>query len=466
MNTKEAYQKQQKIIEHYKNAQLELITRKKLQSEKEILDEIGITNIPQNRYLAYFRLFPQDFIVEEVALNNEIVRVNDFKEYKNNNEKEFDERTLFAHLIKIGIPTNVALERISNACEIDIKKIGISGLKDADAITAQMIAFPRARISPKEISEKNIENVILNNFYYSKGSLNPGDLKKNCFTITIRTAENLEENIIRARLDVISKYGVLNYFQNQRFGGLRLISHKLGKLIVRGEYELAIKYFLLKSNEYDIPLVQNLRKEGEKEFPNWTKLKTIFEKFPYTFFNELRVLNYLEKNPDNFIGALIEIKDQTQIWVYAYSSWLFNKYLSDYSRINGCVDEEFPIMTDDRSPGARIYKKYLEEDGIRNMSKNLYPFKFIQAKERYIKGRMPVMDIKYKLFDKGVILNFSLPKGSYATTFLMNLFELYQGLPIPEWVSDEEIDPKEMLGQGSIAELKERFKDNWYSKLD
>lgn len=465
MNSHEAWEKQKNILEYYKKNNPSLIIRKEKTSEEEMFNEIGIYNIPKNKLKGYFRLYPQDFIVEEITADGVVIKINQF----NNNYEAIQSegnQTLYANLIKIGIPTNTAINRISKELDIKLNKIGYSGLKDADAITSQLISFPGINIPIEEIKNKTIPNIYLTDFYFSKGSLNPGDLQSNIFTITIRTNKSFNKEEFAAKIETIRKYGVLNYFQSQRFGGLRLLSHKLGKLLMQGNYELALKFFLFKTNKDDIPLVVNLRKEAEKLFSDWLKMKEVYEKFPYTFFNELRVVNYLIKNPLNYIGALIEIQDQTQLWAYAYSSLLFNKYLSEYSRENGCVKEKFSTLLSNNCEDYKIYSKFLAEDNIKDFIKNLRPFKFIQLKKRLVDGRIFPQNINYKFFYGGVVLNFILPKGSYATTMLANLFELEQGLPIPEWVEKGEIDPKEILGQGSIKKLKEIFKDCWYSKVE
>lgn len=464
MTTQEAWQKQVERMEFYRQSNPALITRTEKKKEKEIFKEIGIYNIPLDKPLGYIRLFPQDFIVEEKMNDGNVARVDEIKQNTAEKKNEKD-NTLYANLIKIGIPTNVAVKRISECLKIDKNKIGYAGLKDADALTAQLVAFPGIRITAEEVMNQKIPSIHLANFYYSQGSLTPGDLEANIFTITIRTKEAIDEKF-RIKIDTIAKFGVLNYFQSQRFGGLRLLSHKLGKLIMRGEYELAVKCFLLKSSSDDIPLIKELRKKAEKEYPDWKKIKNIFEELPYTFFNELKLLNYLINDPENYIGALIEISDQTQLWAYAYASWLFNKHLSAYAKANGCVSEKFPTILSDNPADWKLYGRYLEEDGTAEFRKNLYPFKFIQMRKRLTASRIFPKDIKYREFKGGVVINFTLPKGAYATTFLTNLFELEQSLPVPAGISLEEIDPKEKMGEGNIKEIKEIFKDCWYAKIE
>ncbi len=462
MTTQEAWEKQREIIEDIKKREPELIEPKKARSEAEIFKEIGIGNMPINRQRGYLRLHYQDFLVEELTQDKKIIRVNEI----NNEIKEArdeKERTLYTHLIKIGIHTNTAIDRLNERLNFT-GKIGYAGLKDEEAISAQLVAFPRIKLSVDEIKKIKIANILLTNFYYGKGNLRPGYLKGNYFTITIRTEKGVNEAELKLRLANLEKFGFLNYFQSQRFGGIRLISHKIGKLIFQGNYELAIRYLLFKTNEYEMPLIAKLKKQAEKIHPDYDAIIKFFEKLPYSFLYELRVIGYLKANPGDYIGALTSISDSVTMCLYAYSSLLFNRYLSTYSKLKGCTDERFPLLISNDPNDLKIYHEYLAEDGVKDVYQALKPLKFIYWTKRDWAARIFPKDIKYEIFADGAVIYFFLPKGAYATTFLANLFELVEGTPIPAWVSNQEIDVKKMLGQGSLEELKQIFKEYWQYK--
>ena len=464
MNSQDAFLKQSKTIEKYQKAEPELLQHPSRRSENEVFQEIGIKNIPEKRQEAYIRLFPQDFIVEEVSRDGTIVPIKESKV-----EEGEKSNTLYVKLLKIGIPTNVAIQRIAEKLGINYGKIGFSGLKDAGAITTQALAFPNLELQPDDLYKLNDEvaNVYLSSAYYGSGSLNAGDLYGNKFTLTIRTNGSINDAIIQTRAKTISMHGILNYFHTQRFGGLRLLSHKLGMLLLRGEHETLIRYFLFKKVTDDITLIANIRSRAEKHYPDWTKIKEVFEELPYSFYNEIRLLTSLEEDKDNYVKALTAIQDQTQLWAYAYASWLFNEYISDYAMSRGLVDEEFPLLLSDRPQDFKIYKKFLKRDNTESFIKHLRPFKFIPLKKRTLAGRVVPHDINFRNFAGGVVMQFTLPKGAYATTFLINLFELYQGLPIPEWVSTEEIDPLRLYNNNNMEWIKERFSEyNFGFKAD
>ncbi len=68
------------------------------------------------------------------------------------------------------------------------------------------------------------------------------------------------------------------------------------------------------------------------------------------------------------------------------------------------------------------------------------------------------------MFNGGVVIQFDLPKGSYATTFLSHLFSITQDVVLPEWLTTTSIDPKELMNDGSLTEIKKIFGENFYYK--
>ena len=293
MNSQEAWQKQSELMAVYKNENPELVECKKRRSEDEIFNEIGIWNMPPNRPDGYIRRFYEDFLVEERTQDDEVVKLDKIAAGLQN-EKSEGSNILYANLIKIGLTTNIAIERLTQAFGLKAN-IGFAGLKDEFAITGQQVSFPRMPLPFAEIEKTKINAIILTNWHYRPKSLRPGYLDGNDFTIVVRTKEKKREEELIARLSTLEKYGFLNYYQSQRFGGVRLESHKIGKLVLQGNYELAVRYLLFKTNEYEMPIIAKLKKQGEKSYPDYTAVIGIFEKMPYSLFNELNVLEYIAR---------------------------------------------------------------------------------------------------------------------------------------------------------------------------
>jgi len=439
--------KEKEVFEYYKKNNPDVLVAPSF-SEKEVFSRIGINISLSDRPQGYLRFHLQDFIVEEVLENREISEIEPRKNFISSLPVPF---TLYANLVKTGISTPDAINFIADYLEIKSNKIGHAGLKDVKALTSQRIAFPNINLEILEkIKEISSPKFFLTNFILGKGSINPGQLFGNRFTIFIRTKEKADEKWLSQYSYRLGKQGFLNFYHIQRFGTPRFLSHFFGKLIFQGKYKETILAFLTMPGLKEIPLIKDRRQEARTFFEDWEKMEKIFEEFPYTFRNEIRLLSYLKQNPKNFIGALIFFRDQTTLWVYAYTSYLFNLVLS-LKEIE--LPEKIPILSEDLRD-QKIYEFWLEKDEIENFKKNLFPFKFIKSKRRFVKTKVFPKNVLFKILPEGVILSFILEKGVYATTFLMNFFEISQGLPLPEWVDTQESDIKDILGIGSVKEVK------------
>lgn len=445
------YKKEQEVFAQLKKEKPELFLSSKI-PEKKILSQIGIKYEFPQRQRGYFRLYPQDFIVEEISESGEIFQIEP-KETKIHPPKS-SSGTIYATLVKVGISTFNAISQLASFLKIPVNRIGYAGLKDIKAITSQRIAIPNINLENfLRIKNSSFSNFFLTDFSFGKGTIAPGQLLGNRFTIFIRTEKEIEKKQISERIREIEEKGFLNFYGPQRFGTPRLLAHHFGKLILQERYKEAIFAFLFEPGLKGIPLINQIRKEAEKLAPNWQEIEEKFKKFPYTFREELRLLAFLKKNPSNFIGALIFLKDQITLWVYAYASYLFNLLLSSEKEIK--LPPEIPLLLSDNPKDWEIYKFWLKEDQIENFQKAISPFRFILLKRRFVKTRVFPQKIQFKILPEGIILSFILEKGIYATTLLMNIFELETGEPIPEWVSFKEIDAKKELGIGSIKKIKE-----------
>jgi len=461
-NSFKLFQKQREYLEKMQSARPDLFEVNKLFTEEEVLPQIGITTLDPQRPEGFLRLYPQDFIVEEIQSDGNLstIEPKDDVPEKPNKEKF----TLYTDLIKVGISTLEAINRLAQKLNITPNKIGYAGIKDAQALASQRIGLPG--IKYEQMQDLKCEGFFLTHFFYNKGTIEIGSLRGNRFTIFIRTKEHFPRERLREKLTLLKENGFLNYYHTQRFGGTKLLSHILGKLILQKKYQEAIEIFLTTPNPYSIKFVQAVQLKAERVFGHWQKMKEILEHLPYTFQNEIKVLDYLIQKPRNFLGALIKIKDQTQLWVYAYASLVFNQYLSWAKENRVALPEKIPLLLSNNYQEQRLYEATLTDDKIYNIKVALQPFKFIQLKRRMNPTMIYPKDILAKSLDQGVIISFTLSKGAYATTFLMNLFKLRQGLPIPEWLNKEEIDSKKILEIGTSEPACKRLKDHIFSVLN
>lgn len=264
----------------------------------------------------------KDFIVEEISLDNEISYC-----FKENSEIKLNQPTRYIRLSleKHGVETLRAIQILASSLKISISRIGFAGMKDKEAITSQFISIKDTDLN----IIKNIElgNIYLRNFNYIKSALNIGNLFGNHFIIVIRDLElstkKIEGAITSIKNEISS--GLINYFGQQRFGKIRPISHLVGKALLKGNYEDAVKIYLTKVYPDERIDASNARIELKE---NWDFEKAI-NNFPKRLLYEIMMIKSLIKFPNDYRKAFEALPNRLQsMLIYAYQSYIFNKILS------------------------------------------------------------------------------------------------------------------------------------------
>jgi len=117
---------------------------------------------------------------------------------------------------KTNITTWDMIKELSSQLNISEQQIGYAGLKDKSATTTQYVSFP-AQIAQNINTFKHpcIEIIELN---YSDLSIAKGDLEGNKFTIRLHNINPEDLYKIYQNISHIRKHGLPNYFGYQRFG--------------------------------------------------------------------------------------------------------------------------------------------------------------------------------------------------------------------------------------------------------
>ena len=115
-----------------------------------------------------------------------------------------------------------------------------------------------------------------------------GDLKGNEFTIIIRDIDLPKEieNIFNEFV-LETRNGIPNYFGEQRFGGIRQVTHKVGKLIFEGKLKDAILLYLGQTHDKESDEIKEARELAKLERYN-EALKFKGKEFRY----ERAILNF------------------------------------------------------------------------------------------------------------------------------------------------------------------------------
>ena len=256
---------------------------------------------------------PADFQVEELALY----------------EPCGEGTHVYFRVVKTGVATPVALGRIAKYMGVKPGEIGFAGLKDARAVTSQMMSLEHAdaaRLGAYHDSQVRVEGTWLHG-----NKLRPGHLAGNRFTICIRGAGAAALDQARATLEVLTRRGVPNYFGTQRFGA-RGDTAKLGEALVRGDLKRFVALYLGGPADDDPTDCRAARKAFDED-----DFAKALRHWPKHYRDERRALSAYKKkrHAGPAVGAID--KRLKRLYVSALQSAMFNDMLSRRVDAIDCV---------------------------------------------------------------------------------------------------------------------------------
>ncbi len=311
---------------------------------------------------------------------------------------------LILKIKKTDMSTWKLITVLAKATGLQERDIGYAGLKDKNATTIQYISLPKQ--AERELN-KNLttEKIEILERTYNKAAIKIGALKGNRFSIILHKISESDAKFFNTTAKMMQSKGIPNYYGYQRFGEDSR-SYLQGKEIAHSGKKLKGSKEKLLVSAYQSHL-----------FNKWlgqrVKLSTIIAKDDTKFAAKklqypIELVKVLAKQPQFFklfigdvmmaypYGKLIFLKDMTQ------SAQAFEqKKISPTGLLCGAKTER-----------AKSDAYYLEEpfdDTELSALKGDRRFAWIWPKE---------VETVYEKEHKRLTLEFSLPKGSYATTFL------------------------------------------------
>ena len=292
-----------------------------LQNVPELEKEIGIeVYITDTKGIGgVMRRYVSDFIVEELLPNKQNVRslINSPPQGETGN---------FTHFVikKVNWATIEAIKALARKLKISYKRFSYAGIKDKRGIAFQRLSV--WKIYPKDLETRPIRNIEILSAWKAKVPVKIGDLWGNRFVIKVREASDDSFNLINETKERLEQIGwVPNFFGHQRFGVHRPITHIIGKYIIQGNLEKAIKDFLSKV----FPLEGDDAKIARKELSESWNYNKVIHLFPERLKTEKRIIHHLIKHKDDYKGAFETLPLSVQkIFIHGYQSFIFNKSLS------------------------------------------------------------------------------------------------------------------------------------------
>lgn len=247
----------------------------------------------------------EDFFVQELPL------------YEPSGEGEH----VYCEIEKVGLATFDAVNRIAAALGVSSRDIGYAGLKDARAVTRQVLSIWGT--TEDKVMGLQIPGVTVRWAARHGNKLRLGHLAGNRFAVKIRNVNPTDVVKLTAPLDVLRRRGMPNYFGEQRFGR-RGDNDRLGAALVRDD-NIAVLTLLLGKPDPSVDDPDTVkareafdRRDNEASMRLWPRRSGM----------ERRVLARLMKTGRP--GAAVRAIDEKlrRLWVSALQSRLFNEVVA------------------------------------------------------------------------------------------------------------------------------------------
>lgn len=407
----------------------------------------------------------EDFVVEEITADRKVLRVQPWPETRETPivEGKKDRFVTFT-LQKMGLSTMSVTNILAASLKVPRDHVTYAGLKDRRAITSQSMSAP-ARAT-EALSVLDLSRISIRDVHYTRHPVQIGDLWGNRFTILLRKINTDCESA----LEVSSELGekpLLNYFGVQRFGITRPNTHLVGKALIKRNYEEAVRSMLTTTSEYEPEELTNIRLKLSE---NLTPTDEMIESLPEDMGYEKTVMKELLKHQGDFERAINKIPPRVlTLHVHSFQSYLFNRTLSKRVKLGMSVSSpevgDFLIKLDETHSGRDTWLYVTEstlpdrqlqvESGeyglalpILGYSTRLPPVKQTEIAKEVLReeevkltdfrnpnikaldspgglhlASIAIPDLETSCTDDGLLMRFSLRKGSYATIVMREIMK-------------------------------------------
>lgn len=381
-----------------------------------------------------YKQTPEDFQVEEIPL------------YPCSGEGEH----LYLWVEKTAISTREMLAQLARSLNLKERDIGYAGLKDARALTRQMVSIPFDKFD----QAKNLNSINFKIISFSRHSnkLRQGHLAGNRFTIRLNKTHPEAQERAEAVMAELQRRGVPNFFGEQRYGVLGNSAH-LGGLLLQRRYadfcrELIGDPDLIRHTEWQMAATHYRRGD----------LKEALKLLPARMRDERRLLTQLISGQEHQNAVLNLPRNLLRLFLSAAQSRLFDQLLLNrlsgidhlydgdiaVKHVNGAcfrvedaAQEQERVRAFEISPSAPLFgtKVMLAEGRAGQQERDLLDAEGLTLKSWQIgQGltmpgerralRAAIVDPRIISCEKeSIILSFTLQKGCYATSVLREIIK-------------------------------------------
>lgn len=217
---------------------------------------------------------------------------------------------------KQKLSTFDAVNRITKKFGLKPGSISFCGLKDKQGRTEQLIAVEGFDV---DMQDPDLRLKFLGR---AAEPLSAANTTSNRFAVTVRQLREQELKDVNLAVAEVGRLGVVNYFDNQRFGSLKHGQGFIAKDLLKGNFEAALKNYMAVPSPLDQTDDAKVKAFWAEKWGDWKA------HCPYDAANKKygRILNVLRKAPRNFVEAFLQIDAQYRaLLLFTYQSYLWNE---------------------------------------------------------------------------------------------------------------------------------------------
>jgi len=365
---------------------------------------------------------------------------------------------VYCEIQKVGLTTFDAVNRIADALRVPTNDIGYAGLKDARAVTRQVLSIRGTTEDAVMGLSGRIPGLTVLWAARHGNKLRLGHLAGNRFAIKVRDVTPTDVVKLKEPLAEIQRRGLPNYFGEQRFGR-RGDNDLLGAALVRGD-DAELLSVLLGRPDSDVDEGQD---HQARAMFDRNDLEGAMRAWPRRAGMERRVLARLIKTGRP--GAAVRAIDERlrRLWVSALQSRLFNDVLAlrveggtfdrllegdlAYKHANGAcflvkdvaaeqpraeafeVSPSGPLfgyrMTLPEGEALRVEQEAFDAAGLTAQDFRSRAIGKVKGARRPLRVKPADVELAAGVDDHGahVTVAFTLPPGSFATVLLGELMK-------------------------------------------
>ncbi len=216
---------------------------------------------------------------------------------------------------KQKVSTFDAVARIQKKFGLKPGAISYCGLKDKQGRTEQLLAVDGKDV---DMQDPDLRLKLLGR---SSSPLTAANTTSNRFAVTVRQLAERELQDVNLAVAEVGRLGVINYFDNQRFGSLKHGQGFIAKDLLRGDFEAALRNHLAVPSPLDQTDDAKVKAFWRDNWGDWKARCPYDANAKY-----LRILKVLRSEPLNFVDAFLQIDSSYRaLLLFTFQSYLWNE---------------------------------------------------------------------------------------------------------------------------------------------